>query len=144
MRRVVIALDANINFIVTIGSLKGWWPNMEFQDCCLDLAEKAWEFKVSCPVILGFQYDRPVLIELPDNVDSEKRLLQFIHYLSEDDVWDALRVNMVPNMNIGDNNLEMVFISATVFPSGEIDLIYIPFNSMDWQEYGHFPEHSLP
>ena len=65
---------------------------MEFQESCLEIAVKAWELKVDFPVILGFQYDRPVLIELPDDVDSEKRVLQFIHYIAEDEVWDALAI----------------------------------------------------
>ena len=65
---------------------------MEFQDCCLDLAEKAWEFKVSCPVMLGFKQDIPVLFELPDNVDDQESLLQFVRNIAEDDVWDALAI----------------------------------------------------
>ena len=65
---------------------------MEFQDGCLNVAKRSWELNIDYPVILGFQYDRSVLIELPDDVVDEKSLLQFLHNLSDDDSWDAIAV----------------------------------------------------
>lgn len=62
-----------------------------------------------------------------------------------DDIWDALRVNMAgSNKVIGDNNLEMRFSSAALFQFGAIDMIYIPFDRMDWKDDQHIPEYSLP
>ena len=61
-----------------------------------------------------------------------------------DDIWDALRVNMAsPDKDIGDNNLEMIF-GSTAFQFGAIDLIYVPFDSMDWKDDSHIPDYSVP
>jgi hypothetical protein len=62
--------------------------------------------------------------------------------LSIRDIWSALGVNMIPGMmSIGDNNLEMVFTSEEIF-ADPIDLIYIPFQSMEW-EGNTIPDYSL-
>ena len=65
---------------------------MEFHEGCLDIAKRSWELNVNYPVILGFQRGRLTMIELPDEVDNEKSLIQFVHDIAEDDSWDALVV----------------------------------------------------
>jgi len=51
-----------------------------------------------------------------------------------DNIWDALRVNMVgSNKQIGDNNnLEMIFGSEKLFDK-PIDIIYVPAMRMNWK-----------
>ncbi len=63
--------------------------------------------------------------------------------LAINNIWDALRMNMTEGYNIGNNNLEMVF-SSSAFQGKVIDLIYVPFSEMNWQEDGHLPDYSLP
>ena len=68
--------------------------------------------------------------------------------LSIRDLPDALRINMSEELYIGENNLEMVFSSTSVFTS-PIDLIYVPMLSgMGWKSdiYGeqYVPDYSLP
>jgi len=61
-----------------------------------------------------------------------------------DDIWDALRVNMgSADKNIGTNNLEMIFNSAE-FQYRPIDLVYVPFDKLEWKGDSHIPDYSLP
>ena len=92
MKRVAIALGVNINFIVTPGLHKGWWPNMEFHEGCLNIAKRSWELNVNYPVILGFQKGQLTMIEFSDDVDNEESLIQFVRDISCDDSWDALAI----------------------------------------------------
>ncbi|MBU4376879.1 MAG: hypothetical protein KKD29_05295, partial [Candidatus Omnitrophica bacterium] len=60
------------------------------------------------------------------------------------DLGDALRVNMGSrNLNIGNNNLEMIFTSSVFHDTGGIDLIYVPTNRMDWKRDDNVPNYLL-
>lgn len=55
-------------------------------------------------------------------------------------MWEALAVNMngVPSrMNIGNNNLE-IRISGSSYPE-DIDVIYVPFTSLEWNDSHYWP-----
>ncbi len=64
--------------------------------------------------------------------------------LRVDDIWDALRVNMGDAAkDVGANNLEMIF-NSTLFQYGPIDLVYVPFDKLEWKSDSHIPGYSLP
>ena len=98
----------------------------------------------------GFRYEYTDMSGLHSNIDAAFYVVSDDGIRSSeygslliDDIWRGLRANIGESWTrVGNNNLEMVF-KSTEFQTGPIDVIYIPFNRMEWQEDNYIPDYPL-